>query len=106
MELALVVNVGDTRPAITATLSDSVLGVVDLTVATSMTATLFNATGATMWTRGCSGNNLGVVTVPWTVGDTDIPGQFYCQFKVTWPDGTVQRFPVGRPLPVQVVAPL
>ena len=100
----LLLNVGDTRPQLVATLTDGIAGTpVNLTAAAAITVTVVAANGSTRYTRTCTGTSAGVVTVPWQAGDTASSGELWVQFKVTWPDGTVQSFPAGGQLVVQIV---
>lgn len=101
--MELILNVGDTAPAITATLTDAGTP-INLTSATTITATLVAANGGSRWTRTCTGSSVGVVTVPWQSGDTAVAGDYWLQFKVTRPDSTVQSFPPGGVLVVHVVS--
>lgn len=35
----------------------------------------------------------GVIQYDWAVGDTDVPGTYYIEFKVTYNNGAVETFP-------------
>ena len=90
----------DTAPPLVATLTDA--GVpIDLTAATGIKVIGAQA-GAVKFSRTVTGSNVGVVTMPWSAGDTATPGIIQIEVEVTWPDGKVQSFPASGYLTVNV----
>lgn len=94
---------GDLEPDLTITCTSNG-SAVDLTAATSIQVVV-RAEGAStpLFTRTATGNASGVVTMPWTAGDTDTVGRLLVEVLVTWPGSKPQRFPATSYLPVDVV---
>jgi hypothetical protein len=42
----------------------------------------------------------------WAPGDTDVPGLYRAEFKVTFGDGKVEKFPNGDYLDLEILADL
>ena len=88
----------DTRPPITATLSDE-LGAVPLgsaTVTFKMDAAPDSGiTGFTPVNGTCTITDAdkGIVAYQWTSGDTAVAGVFRAEFEVAFPGGAVETFP-------------
>ena len=99
---------GDTVPIIVATLQDA-NGVVDLTNATSVAFHMANPGTARVKTLGtCDIIDLreGKVSYAWTATDTDTAGLWSGEFKVTWGDGTIERFPNDHNIVIQILTSL
>lgn len=46
----------------------------------------------------------GIVGYAWSEGDTDSPGNFRAEFKITYPDGLVQHYPSSGFIGVSISA--
>lgn len=87
---------GDTAPALTAALKDSLDVALDLTGSTVVFNLRQRGTGTVVVSRGSVtlvSPSAGQVKYVWQAGDTDLAGQFDGEFEITYPDGTVQTVP-------------
>jgi hypothetical protein len=84
---------GDTRTAIKATLLDSSGQPVNLTGAT--VSFLMGRNGTQVINRYATIHDAvnGVVWSVWNPGETDVPGFYHAEFKVTFSDGSVESYP-------------
>ena len=105
-------KVGDTRPFLDATLKDAD-GAVDLTGITSVRFVLEDQGGNEIVNESSTGANVtitsstaGQVRYKWQVADLSSEGNFYAEWKVTFSDGTVARFPNTRHIHLTVKAGL
>ena len=87
---------GDTRPVLAATLLAGG-DIVDLTSADTVKFTMTDSSGSVVIDLGAcaivSPAANGQVTYAWGADDTATPGLYQGEFKVTWEDSTVERFP-------------
>jgi hypothetical protein len=92
----------DTAPALRATITDAGTP-VDLTPATGIKV-IGSQNGTLLFSRSVTGTSQGVVTMPWSVGDTSVPGLISIELEVSWPGSppTVQTFPASGTLTVLV----
>ena len=59
---------------------------------------------AVLFSRTVTGDNTGVITMPWVTGDTAVPGDIVVEVEITWPDNKRQTVrPASR---VYVIADL
>lgn len=95
---------GDTLPDYTATLTDAG-SAIDLTTATGVVCNAVNlATSAFAFSRACTGDANGVVTLEWQPSDTATAVVYGLEFVVTWPGSAPQTFPSEGLLLVEVTA--
>lgn len=97
---------GDLLPALTATLTDTIAGVVtpvNLTTATSIRV-IGRRESATvnLFDRAVTGGADGKVTMAWQAGDTSVSGRIYIEVEVMWPGSKPQTFPPSSQLVVRV----
>ena len=88
----------DTRPAITANLTDANDAAVNLTGATvafSMRVEPAGTTKISLQPANVTDSEAGQVSYNFTTSDTDTPADFEAEFQVTFAGGAVQTFP-GR----------
>lgn len=102
----MVVKRGNTFPNLTATLTGrdettGVVGPVDLTTATSVTAKGVQ-NGSLLFERVLTGNAQGEVALAFQAGDTDAIGYIHIEFVVAWPNGKEQTFPEEGDVRVRV----
>jgi hypothetical protein len=95
----------DTRPNLTCTLSDGA-SVLDLTPGGTIVKVIGSQNSQVLFSRVVGGSSVGVVVMPWQVGDTATAGTISVEVEVTWPDQTVQTFPPDSYLVVRVVRDL
>ncbi len=95
-------KVGDTRPFLDATLKDA-NGAVDLTGVTSVRLVLEDQDANEIVNESSTGNNVtiesataGTVRYKWQATDLSSEGNYYAEWKVTYADATVARFPNTR----------
>jgi hypothetical protein len=94
---------GDTSPAIEAVLRSPNGDVVDLTGATvrffmrSNDGVRFVDAPATI-----DGATEGIVVYEWSQTDTDTPGLNHAEWRVTFPDGTIETFPNSEFLQIHI----
>lgn len=102
------VKQGSTAAILTATLKDADGAAVSLTGATvkfsmrpagNMTPKVNLATATPDPDQTA---NKGKVTYPWVAADVDTPGDYEAEFKVTFPDTKIQRFPTNGYVIVRV----
>ena len=89
------VKQGDRRPAATATLSRGT-ALVDLQTAIGVTFKARERSSNTMAIEGAAtlvDAENGDIEYRYAAGDTDVPGTYYCEWEVTWGDGTTETFP-------------
>lgn len=84
---------GDTHTALQATLKDASGNPVDLTGAS--VRFLMGRSGQVTVDAGALIKDAtgGVVWYVWQAGDTSTPGAYTGEFKVTFPDGSVETYP-------------
>lgn len=92
-----VIRRGSLRPGLQVTLTardedTGVIGPVDLTTASSITA-IGVQNGQAIIGRSVTGDANGVVNMSWETGDTDAVGYIHFRFRVVWPNGEPQTFP-------------
>ena len=88
----------DTRPAITAILTDANDAAVNLTGATvafSMRVEPAGAIKLSAVSANVTNSEAGQVSYSWVTGNTDTPADYEAEFQVTFAGGTIQTFP-GR----------
>ena len=95
-------KVGDTRPFLDATLKDAD-GAIDLTGITSVRFVLEDQDANEIVNESSTGVNVtitgttsGKVRYKWQSADLSSEGNYYAEWKVTFGDGTVARFPNTR----------
>ena len=95
-------KVGDTRPFLDATLKDA-NGAVDLTGVNSVRFVLEDEDANEIVNESSTGANLtitgttsGKVRYKWQAADLSSEGNYYAEWKVTYSDDTVARFPNTR----------
>ena len=95
-------KVGDTRPFLDATLKDA-NGPVDLTGITSVQFVLEDEDANEIVNESSTGANVtitgttsGQVRYKWQATDLSSEGNYYAEWKVTFGDATVARFPNTR----------
>ena len=102
-------KVGDTRPILYATLLAGG-DVVDLTTASNVKFTMTNAAGSVVIDLATctivSPPTNGIVSYAWQTADTNTAGLFQGEFKVTWADASIERFPNQTNFQVQILANL
>ena len=100
---------GDTRPILAATLLAGG-DIVDLTSADTVKFTMTDESGSVVIDLApcaiVSPATNGQVTYAWGADDTATPGLYQGEFKVTWGDSTVERFPNKTNFQVQILANL
>jgi hypothetical protein len=86
---------GDTAPMLTATLTDAEEKPIDLTGSDVAFHLLEPRGGATVLDTPASipSPDDGTVAYEWADTDTDESGRYRAEFRVTYPDGTVETFP-------------
>ena len=101
-------KVGDTRPFLDATLKDAD-GAVDLTGITSVRFVLEDEDANEIVNESSTGANVtitgstsGQVRYKWQAADLSSEGNYYAEWKVTFSDGTVARFPNTRHIQLTV----
>ena len=88
----------DTRPAITANLTDANDAAVNLTGATVAFSMRVEPAGTIKISLGAANvtnSEAGQVSYNWTTANTDTPADYEAEFQVTFAGGAVQTFP-GR----------
>ena len=88
----------DTRPAITAILTDANDAAVNLTgasVAFSMRVEPAGTVKLSAVLANVTNAEAGQVSYNWATGDTDTPADYEAEFQVTFAGGAIQTFP-GR----------
>lgn len=87
---------GDTRPVFLATLFSG-NNVVDLTTASTAKLTLVDSAGSTTLSLAAmtilTPATNGQVSYAWQSADTATADTYQGEVKVTWGDGTIERFP-------------
>lgn len=80
---------GDRQPKLKGDLN------VDLTAATSVVAKIRRFHQSTVLSKAMTvvDGPTGIVEADWLAGETDVAGNYYVEFLVTWSGGTTQRFP-------------
>jgi Rib/alpha/Esp surface antigen-like repeat protein len=103
--MAILMKAGDTAPVVRATLLDASGDPVDLTGASVrfVMATAAGATPAVDDAATLADAASGAVEYAWVAGDTDTPGEYVCEFEVTYADGSTQTFPTEGYLAATVV---
>ena len=101
-------KVGDTRPFLDATLKDAD-GAVDLTGITSVRFVLEDQDANEIVNESSTGANVtitsskaGQVRYKWQAADLSSEGNYYAEWKVTFGDGSVARFPNTRHIQLTV----
>lgn len=95
---------GDLMPSWSATLYDDNVP-VDLTSATGVRVLATGEDGTLVIDRQASSkNSVGVVTMDWEPGDTDIARTLLFEVEVTWTGARPQTFPVQGKLPTYIYA--
>lgn len=101
----MVFKKGDTYPALTATLTDSVGAAVDLTGATvtfrmvDSAGTVVVAAGAVSITNAAAGE----VSYSWQAGDVDTVGEFRGEFNAVLFGGAKAHFPNDGYLDIRII---
>jgi len=96
----------DTRPAITANLTDANDAAVNLTGATVKFNMRVDPAGATKVSLGAAtieDAEAGQVSYPWTTSDTDTADDYEAEFQVTFAGGAVQTFPGRNWIAVHII---
>jgi hypothetical protein len=97
---------GDREPALVATLVDQDNSPVPLNTATGVEFFMIEPQETTPKINGSSVNVIdaanGRVSYPWGANDTDDPGEYNGEFRVTWAGGNVTKFPNFRYLKIKV----
>jgi hypothetical protein len=96
----------DTRPAITANLTDANDAAVNLTGASVKFNMRVDPAGAVKINLGTAiieDAEAGQVSYPWTTSDTDTPDDFEAEFQVTFAGGAVQTFPGRNWIAVHII---
>lgn len=85
----------DTRPVLEAQIQDATGAAVDLTGCTVRFLMLSTAGGQPKINAACAiiDPTVGKVRYIWHEGDTDTSGDYYAEFEVTFPDGSVYTVP-------------
>jgi hypothetical protein len=98
---------GDLKPDLQITCTSNNAG-VDLTTATSVQFVCRREGGTSaLFTRtATSATNLGVATMLWVSGDTDIVGRLLFEVLVTFSGAKPERYPPVSYLPVDIVGNL
>lgn len=100
---------GDTSPAILYTLSPSDISLVGATVVFNMADRRgnlkINRGAATIIDDG-SATDTPTVRYAWQSGDTDASGVYLAEFEVTYSDNTVESFPNGDFIIIDVLEDL
>ena len=103
--MAFVLKQNDTSPAISAVLRDSSGAAIDLSSASAVFH--MKAVGASTLKVDASASvtdpENGAIQYDWASGDTDTPGTYYAEFKVTYTDGSVESFPNTENLLVTII---
>ena len=96
----------DTRPAITANLTDANDAAVNLTGATVKFNMRVDPAGTIKINLGTAiieDAEAGQVSYPWTTSDTDTADDFEAEFQVTFAGGAVQTFPGRNWIAVHII---
>jgi hypothetical protein len=96
----------DTRPAITANLTDANDAAVNLTGATVKFNMRVDPAGATKVSLGAAtieDAEAGQVSYSWTASNTDTADDYEAEFQVTFAGGTVQTFPGRNWIAVHII---
>ena len=96
----------DTRPAITANLTDANDAAVNLTGSTVKFNMRIDPAGAIKINLGTAiieDAEAGQVSYPWTTSDTDAPDDYQAEFQVTFAGGAVQTFPGRNWIAVHII---
>lgn len=101
---ALEMKQHDLLPAVTITLTDGATP-VDLTGAASIKV-IAARYGVPAFTRAVTGSDVGVIVMPWQVGDTAVAGSIDLEVEVTWPGAKPQTFPARGYLRVEILPDL
>lgn len=90
------IKVGDRRPVLQDTLVDASGAAINLTTATGVTLImrpLYSATPKVNAAGTIVTAASGIVQYSWGATDTDTPGDYYREWKITWSTGITQRVP-------------
>lgn len=100
---------GDTAPSLVVTLNDTKGAVIDLTGAT----VVFTMRRVPTEIPVFSNRSATVLSIPnrlveyaWQAGDTDTPGHYLGEFKVTYANGKPGRFPSSRYISIEIMESL
>ena len=96
----------DTRPAITANLTDANDAAVNLTGVTVKFSMRVDPAGATKVDLGgatIENSEAGQVSYAWTTDDTDAADDYEAEFQVTFAGGAVQTFPGRNWIAVHII---
>jgi hypothetical protein len=96
----------DTRPAITANLTDANDAAVNLTGSTvkfNMRVDPAGTTKISLGTAVIEDAEAGQVSYSWTSSDTDTADDFEAEFQVTFAGGAVQTFPGRNWIAVHII---
>jgi hypothetical protein len=103
----IAMKVGDLRPIVQATISDS-NGPVNLTGATVQFLMTPRGTGTPKVNSAATivSPTAGTVSYSWSTTDTDTPGAYYAEFRAAMGDGTKCTFPNSTYLAVLILPKL
>lgn len=90
------IKAGDTKPWMSATLQDAHRRPIDLTGASiefHMRPKVVGSDGELTADAEIVDELKGSVQYQWADGDTDVPGPYDAEFKITFPDGSVESVP-------------
>ncbi|MCB9415415.1 MAG: hypothetical protein H6526_09025 [Actinobacteria bacterium] len=93
MSLSRNMKQGDLEPDFDPVLYDPGGQPYDLSTATSVKVTCYQAGASVFTSRTASGNSSGQVNMPWVSGDTDDQGEMLLEVEVEWSSGRIQTFP-------------
>lgn len=111
----LELKAGDRRPFWRVEMTDSLGNLVDLNASdvSSVTFSMVTKQGREVVIddqavtiiqsgNGGSASNRGVAEYHWAEGETDDPGTYYGDFKVTYDDGTFESYPNNTSLELEI----
>lgn len=100
------IKTGDTLPKLEATLKKANGGVVDLTGCSVTLVWADSVTGAKRSGGAVVVTSDGDVEYSWENNDLPVPGTYYGEWKVTYPNGKVESFPSHGYINIKVLASL
>jgi len=104
------VQQGDTLPAVEYALAGNDLDASHLNLAGASVDFVFyqlkSDSAVTTKTAEIVDAETNRVRYQWQAGDTDTPGDYVCEFKVTYADGAVLTFPRGGVLTLEILGGL